>query len=130
MPRRIACWLAFAAAAAAVLWVGWASPAGHPATTLTRVDVIVAVLILALLPWPVRRRFGPVGPGRLIQVLRIIGYAAVFALLLIKAVVERRGSAGAGSHAGVAGAWTGEIVFLVVVAAYTAGLLVVTAIVA
>ena len=127
MPRRIACWLAFAAAAAAVLWVGWAGPADHPATTLTRVDVIVAVLILALLPWPVRRRFGPVGRGWLAQVLRILGYAAVFALLLVKAVVERRGNAGAGSHAGVAGAWTGEIVFLVVVAAYMAGLLVVTA---
>jgi hypothetical protein len=126
MPRRITCWLAFAAAAAGVLWVGWASP-GHPATTLTRVDVVVAVLILALLPWPVRRRYGPVGPGWLAQVIRPLGYAAVFALLLAKAVVERRGSAGAGSHAGVAGAWTGEIVFLLVLAAYTTGLLVVTA---
>src|SRR5580658_9805657 len=126
MPRRIARWLAFAAAAAGVLWVGWASP-GHPATTLTRVDVVVAVLILGLLPWVVRRRYGPVGPGWLAQVIRLLGYAAVFALLLAKAVVERRGSAGAGSHAGVAGAWTGEIVFLVVLAAYTAGLLIVTA---
>ena len=51
----------------------------------------------------------------------------MFALLLAKAVVERRGSAGAGSHAGVAGAWTGEIVFLLILAAYAAGLLVVTA---
>ena len=88
---------------------------------------MVAVLILALLPWPVRRRYGPVGPGWLAQVIRLLGYAAVFALLPAKAVVERRGSAGAGSHAGVAGAWTGEIVFLVVLAAYTAGLLMVTA---
>ncbi|HTT54594.1 MAG TPA: hypothetical protein VMH35_24650 [Streptosporangiaceae bacterium] len=127
MPRRIACWLAFAAAAGGVLWVGWTSPAGHPATVLTRVDVVVATAILAVAPWPARRRFGPVGPGRLAQLIRAAGYAAVLALLVAKAAVERRASAGAGSHAGVAGAWTGEIVFLIVLAGYTAGLLAVTA---
>jgi hypothetical protein len=129
VPRRIARWLAFAAASAGVLWVGWAGPAGHPAATvLTRVDVVAAVLILATAPWAARRRFGPAGPGWLARVVRTAGYAAVFALLLAKAAVERRYySAAAGGHAGLAGAWTGEIVFLVVLAAYTAGVLAVTA---
>jgi hypothetical protein len=127
MPRRIACWLAFAAASVAVLWVGWASPAAYPASVLTRVDVVTAVLILAVTPWPARRRFGPAGPGRLARVVRAVGYAAVFALLLAKAAAEGRYFAAAGGHAGLVGAWTGEIVFLVVLAAYTAGLLAVTA---
>ncbi|HEY9242539.1 MAG TPA: hypothetical protein VIP48_11185 [Streptosporangiaceae bacterium] len=126
MPRRIARWLAFAAAAGGVLWVGWAGPAGRPATPLTRVDVVVAVLILALLPWPVRRRYGPVGAGWLAPAIRIAGYALVFALLLVKAQVESRDSMVAGSQAGLAGAWTGETVFLLVLAGYTAGLLAVT----
>ena len=127
MPRRIACWLAFAAASVAVLRIGWAGPAGHPATVLTRVDVVAAVLILAVAPWPARRRFGPTGPGWLARAVRVPGYAAVFALLLVKAEVERRDGIVTGGHAGLAGAWTGEIVFLLVLAAYTAGLLAVTA---
>jgi len=127
MPRRIICMLAFAAAAAGVLWVGLTGPSGHVATVLTRVDVVAATAILAVAPWPVRRRFGPVGPGWLAQVVRVIGYAAVFALLLVKAVAEGRYYAAAGGHAGLIGAWTGEIIFLVVLAAYTTGLLAVTA---
>jgi hypothetical protein len=127
MPRRIICILAFAAAAAGVLWVGWTGPASHPAAELTRVDVVAATAILAAAPWLVRRRFGPAGPGWLAQVIRLVGYAAVFALLLAKAEVERRDYAALGGHAGLAGAWTGEIVFLLVLAAYTAGLLAVTA---
>jgi hypothetical protein len=127
MPRRIACWLAFAAASAGVLWVGWTGPAAYPASMLTRVDVVAAVLILAVTPWPARRRFGPVGPGWLARVVRAVGYATVFALLLAKAEAEGRYYAVAGGHAGLVGAWTGEIVFLLVLAGYTAGLLAVTA---
>jgi hypothetical protein len=127
MPRRMACWLAFAAASAAVLWVGWVGPADYPATLLTRVDVVAAVLILAVAPWLARRRFGPAGLGWLARAIRLLGYAAVFALLIVKAKVERRDGIAAGSHAELVGAWTGEIVFLLVLAAYTAGLLAVTA---
>jgi hypothetical protein len=127
MPRRIACWLAFAAASVTVFWVGWVGPSDYPATLLTRVDVVAAPLILALLPWPTRWRFGPTGPGWLARVIRVLGYAAVFALLLVKAEVERRDGIAGGGHAELAGAWTGEIVFLLVLAAYTAGLLAVTA---
>ena len=127
MPRRIICILAFAAAAAGVLRAGWIGPAGYPATLLTRVDVIAATTILAVAPWLVRRRFGPAGPGWLARVVRAAGYAAVFALLLAKADVERRDYAALGGHAGLAGAWAGEIVFLMVLAGYAAGLLAVTA---
>jgi hypothetical protein len=127
MPRRIACWLAFAAAAVGVLWAGWTGPAGRPATALTRVDVVAAAAILAVAPWLVRRRFGPAGQGWLSRVVRVVGYAAVFALLLAKAEVERRDYDALGGHAGLAGAWTGEIVFLLVLAVYTAGLVAVTA---
>jgi hypothetical protein len=59
--------------------------------------------------------------------VRIGGYAAVFALVLVKANVERSEYAGHSGRAWLAGVWTGEIIFLVVIAAYVAGLLVVTA---
>ncbi len=87
MPRRIACWVVLATAAAGLLWAGWTGPTGYPATLLTRVDVVAAVLILAAAPWVIRRRYGPAGAGRLARLLRITGYAAVFALLLVKAEV-------------------------------------------
>jgi hypothetical protein len=51
----------------------------------------------------------------------------VFALVLVKAKVERSEHTGYSGHAWLAGAWTGEIIFLVVMAAYVAGLLALTA---
>jgi hypothetical protein len=126
MPRRITYALAFAAAAVGLAWAGWPGTRAGPATLINRVDVIAAVVIMAALPWAARRVFGPAADSRLARLVRVSGYAIVFTLVLVKAAAERSGTAAARPPV-LAGAWTGEVVFLVVLAAYVAGLLAVTA---
>lgn len=127
MPRRIGCWLAFGAAAAGLVWAGWPGAPDHLATLINRTDVIVTVVLLAGLPWATRRVFGPAGGSRLARIVRLSGYAAVFALALVKAHVERLGYAAVAGRPMLAGVWAGEILYLVVIAAYVTGLLAVTA---
>lgn len=126
MPRTIGYWLTAAAAAAALLWAAWPGAAGNPATLISRVDVVAAVVMLAGLPLGVRRRFGPVGSGWMPRLLRAGGYVTVTALILVKADVEQF-QLRTLSGTGLAGVWFGEVVFLVVIAAYVAALLSVTA---
>src|SRR5215472_5367190 len=127
MPRRIVSSLVFLAATAGLIWAGWPGAPANPATLVNRVDVIAAVVMLAGLPWLARRVFGPAGDSWLARIVRAGGYAAVFALVLVKAEVERPEYAAHSGHAWLAGVWAGEIIFLVVIAAYVAGLLAVTA---
>src|SRR5215467_2644398 len=127
MPRRIVSSLVFLAAAAGLVWAGWPGAPANPATLINRVDVIAAVVMLAGLPWLARRVFGPVGDSWLARIVRAGGYAAVVALVVVKAEVERSEYAAHSGRAWLAGIWAGEVVFLVVIAAYVAGLLAVTA---
>jgi hypothetical protein len=127
MPRRIVSSLVFLAAAAGLVWAVWPGAPANPATLINRVDVVAAVVILAGLPWLARRVFGPPGGSWLARIVRVGGYAAVFALALVKAEVERSEYAVHSGRAWLAGAWAGEIIFLVVIAAYAAGILAVTA---
>jgi hypothetical protein len=83
--------------------------------------------MLAGLPWVIRRLFGPVAASRRAWAARVSGYAAVVALIAVKSGVARFEHAPAAQRHLLAGIWTGEIVFLVVLAAYVAGLLAVTA---
>jgi hypothetical protein len=126
MPRRIGYLLVSGAAAAGLLWAGWPGAPANLATLIRRVDVIAAVILLAGLPWLARKVLGPAGGG-LKRVVRLAGYAAVGALVLLKAEVERAQYAAPSGRAWLAGAWAGEIVFLLVLAVYLAGLLAVTA---
>ncbi|HEY2077238.1 MAG TPA: hypothetical protein VGH53_12980 [Streptosporangiaceae bacterium] len=126
MPRTMRYWAGLAAAAAALGWAAWPGTPDNPATLISRVDVIATVLILAGIPLIVRRKFGPGGSERLPRLLRTAGYAAVFALILVKADVERLEMARF-SGISLAGLWAGEVVFLLVIAAYVAALLAVTA---
>ena len=89
MPRRIVSWLVFLAATAGLVWACWPGAPANPATLINRVDVIAAVVLLAGLPWLARRVFGPAGDSWLARIVRVGGYAAVFALVLVKAEVER-----------------------------------------
>jgi len=91
------------------------------------VDVIATAVMLAGLPWAIRRVFGPVAASRRARAARVSGYAAVAALIAVKSGVARFGHAPAAQRHVLAGIWTGEIVFLVVLAAYVAGLLAATA---
>lgn len=127
MPRRIVSSLVFLGAAAVLVWAGWPGTAANPATLINRVDVIAAAAILAGLPWLARRVFGPVGDGWLARIVRVGGYAAVYALVLVKAEVERSEYAARSGSAWLAGVWAGEIIFLLAIAAYVAWLLAVTA---
>jgi hypothetical protein len=127
MPRRIGYWLAFGVAAAGLVWAGWPGAPDHLATLINRTDVIVTVVLLAGLPWATRKVFGPVGGSRLARIARLTGYAAVFALALVKAHVERLGYAAVAGRPMPAGVWAGEILYLVVLAAYVTGILALTA---
>src|SRR5262249_54439435 len=123
VPRRIVSSLVFLAAAAGLVWAGWPGPAANPAPLVHRVDVVAAVVMLVGLPWLARRVFGPAGASWLARIVRVGGYATVFALFLVKAEVGRSGYTVHSGRAWLAGAWAGEIIFLVVIAAYLAGIL-------
>jgi hypothetical protein len=125
--RRLAYPLAFAAAAAGTAWSSWSGPPGDSAIVINRIDVITIAVILAGLPWAIRRTGGPVADGRLARVVRTGGYAALLALVLVKAAVERVADAPPNNVAGPARAWMGEIAFLAVMTCYAAVILVCTA---
>jgi hypothetical protein len=120
--------VAFAAAASGIAWSAWSGPPGDPAVAVNRIDVIAIVVILAGLAWIVRRTRGPVAVARLPRLVRAGGYTAVLALVLVKSAVERVAGAPPNSNAeGPAVAWTGEAVFLAVMAGYAVVILVYTA---
>jgi uncharacterized protein DUF1707 len=118
--------LAFAVAAAGMVWIGWPGASSNSATPLNRVYAVGTVVLLAVLPWVVRRYFGPVRPGWAPRAARVGGYAMVLALIAAKAVKDRDGSKLGAYFAVVPGIWAMEILLLLVIAAYAAGLLILT----
>jgi len=126
MPRCIRYALT-SGAIAALAWAWWPAAPGGLATATRRLDVTVTVVLLAGLPRLVRRFFGPAGRGRTVQAVRAGGYLVVVAVVLVKAAVGRFGYTRLDGVSRLAGAWTGEIVFLAVLTAYLAGILAVTA---
>jgi hypothetical protein len=118
--------LAFAVAAAGMVWIGWPGASSNSATPLNRVYAVGTVVLLAVLPWVVRRYFGPVRPGWAPRAARVGGYAMVLALIAAKAVKDRDGSKLGAYFAVVPGIWAMEILLLLVIAAYVAGLLILT----
>ncbi|HXW45096.1 MAG TPA: hypothetical protein VEL03_09930 [Streptosporangiaceae bacterium] len=124
MARMIGRLALLCAVAAGLAWADWPAQAAGPATVISRLDVAVTVVLLAALPALVARRFGPVGGSWLARTVRLAGCAGVVALVLVKAHVKLATVAGG---VGTAGIWAGEIIFLIVLAAYLAGLLAVTA---
>jgi Na+-transporting methylmalonyl-CoA/oxaloacetate decarboxylase gamma subunit len=127
MPRTIAYWAMTAAAAAVLAWATWPGAAHNPATLISRVDLVAAVLILAGLPPVVRRKYGPGSSGWVPRLVRAGGYAIVVALIMVKAGVEQHELASRLTGTQLAGVWFGEVAFLVVITAYVAALLAVTA---
>lgn len=125
--RRAMYPLVFAAAAVGTAWTAWSGPAGDSAIMLNRVDVISIAVILAGLGWAVRRARGPVAGSRVARLVRTGGFAAVFALAVVKAAVERVADAPPNNTGGSAVAWMGEVVFLTVMAGYAAVILACTA---
>ena len=118
--------LAFAAGAAGMVVIGWPGASSNSATPLNRVYVTGTVVLLAVLPWIVRHYFGPVRGGWAPRVARAGGYLMVLALIAAKAVKDRDGSKLGAYFVIVPGEWVLEIVFLLVIVGYLAGLLILT----
>ena len=118
--------LVFAAAVVAVVWASWPGGSSNSAVPVNRMYVVVTVVLLVLLPVVIRRYFGPVRSGWAPRVARVGGYAMVLALIAAKAVKDRDGSKLGAYFAVVPGIWAMEILLLLVIAAYVAGLLILT----
>ena len=118
--------LAFAAGAVGVVWVGWPGSSSDSAVPLNRMYVVVTVVLLTVLPVVIRRYFGPVRGGWAPRAARAGGYAMVLALIAAKTVKDRYGSKLGAYFAVVPGIWAVEILLLLVIAAYVAGLLILT----
>jgi hypothetical protein len=127
MPRKIGYWLALCIVAGCVVGAAWPGTAGDPATLISRVGALVIAVLIAILHWPVRRRYGPLGSSWTSRIVRITGFALVAALILVKAAVERHEFAHLAGRPALTGVWAGEIAFLIVIAAYVTGLLAITA---
>ena len=125
--RKLGYLLAFAAATAGTAWSAWSGPPDDSAIVINRVDVITIAVILAGLPWAIRRTRGPVADSRLARLVRTGGYAAILALVLVKAAVERVAQAPPNNLGGPTRAWIGEVVFLAVMACYATAILACTA---
>lgn len=125
--REVAYPLVFAAAAAGTAWSVWSGPPGDSAIMINRVDVITISALLAGLPLAVHRARGPIAGSRQARIIRTAGYAAILVLVLVKAAVERVADAPPNNLEASAVAWTGEIIFLAVIAGYAAVILASTA---
>ena len=129
--RRVRRVLLFAAAAALMARATWPGAAAGAVAAFARADVITTVLLLTVLPVVARRLFGPVQHSRLARFLRVSAYAAILALMPAKAAAERFAYAVPRNihdrrlflaiHPQLEPRpkyGTGEVVFLLVVAAY------------
>jgi hypothetical protein len=133
MQRRMRNAVLFAAAAA---YLTWTAVPGTPSAVISAdiwLRAIGTVVLLAGLPWLMRRRLGPVMDSRLARSLRLATFAGIMALIVALAGLDRikntRGLlASAGPHdqpsIGLLIVWTA---FLVALAGYAAGILAVTA---
>jgi hypothetical protein len=127
LARRFGYGGALGAAAAVLGWSGWFGHAAGPDTVISRIDVVVTVVLLGLVPWLIARKFGPADRSALSRTVRIAGCAAVIVLVLVKTHVQGSEYARVSRSAWFAGTWTGEVIFLLVIAAYLAGVFAVTA---
>jgi Domain of unknown function (DUF1707) len=118
--------LAFTAGTAGLVSVGWPGSSSDSAVPLNRMYVVVTVVLLAVLPVVVRRYVGPVRGGWAPRAARAGGYAMVLALIAAKTVKDRDGSKLGAYFAVVPGIWAMEVLLLLVIAAYVAGLLILT----
>jgi hypothetical protein len=113
----------FIAAAGIVLWVVWPGGSSDHAVGVNRVEIPLYLWLLALVPPLVRRFFGSVRRGLLPRTVRVVGYLVVLALLTGKAVEAREGQK-LGAYFGGSGPF--RVVMFLVIAGYTAMLLILT----
>jgi hypothetical protein len=103
-----------------------AAPGSDGATPDNRMDVVGIVLLLAVVPGLVRRRFGPVRSGWRPRALRVAGYLTVLVLIAAKAARARYADR-LGAYFVLDGRlWVAQVMLLVFLAGYVAGLLILT----
>jgi hypothetical protein len=119
--------LAFAAGVTGMVWVGWPGPGSDSAMPANRTYIIATIVLLAALPLVVHRYFGPARRGWAPVTARVGGYALVFALVAAKNTKDRFGSRLGGHYFTIdVSLFSLGIVLLLVIAAYVAGLLILT----
>jgi hypothetical protein len=133
MQRRVRNAVLFAVAAA---YLTWTALPGTPSAVISAgiwLRAIGTVVLLAGLPWLMRRRLGPVIDSRLARSLRLGSFAVIMALIVALAAIERITNsptvlAAAGPHnqpsSALLLAWS---TFLILLAGYVAIMLAVTA---
>ncbi|HKT04489.1 MAG TPA: hypothetical protein VJT31_33655, partial [Rugosimonospora sp.] len=124
--NRIIRALAFTAGAAALVRVAWPGASTNSATPVNRMYVVGTLVLLAGLPLLVRRYAGPVRPGRGARLARAGGYAVVLGLIAATAVQQRIGSQLGGYFPVILPVWAMDVGFLLILAGYVTGLLVLT----
>ena len=124
--NRIIQALAFVAGAVGLVWIAWPGASTNSATPVNRMYVVGTLVLLAGLPLLVRRYVGPVRPGWAPLVIRVGGYAVVLALIAATAVQQRIGSQLGGYFPVILPIWAMDVGFLLILAGYVAGLLILT----
>jgi hypothetical protein len=124
--NRIIQALAFVARAVGLVWVAWPGAPTNSATPVNRMYVVGTLVLLAGLPLLVRRYAGPARPGWAPRVVRVGGYAVVLALIAATAVQQRIGSQLGGYFPVILPIWAMDAGFLLILAGYVAGLLILT----
>ena len=110
----------------ALVRIGWPGAASDTATPLNRMWVVGTLVLLAGLPLLVRRYAGPIRSGWAPWATRAGGYAVVLALIAAKNTKDRLGSQLGGYFPIIAPVWGLQLVLLLVMAGYVAGLLIAT----
>ena len=124
--NRIIQALAFTAGAVALVWIAWPGASTNSATPVNRMYVVGTLVLLAGLPLLVRRYVGPVRPGWAPLVIRVGGYAVVLALIAATAVQQRIGGQLGRYFPVILPVWAMDVGFLLIIAGYVAGLLILT----
>ncbi len=124
--NRIIQALAFTAGAVALVWIAWPGASTNSATPVNRMYVVGTLVLLAGLPPLVRRYVGPIRPGWAPLVTRVGGYAVILGLIAATAVQQRIGSQLGKYSPVILPIWAMDVGFLLIIAGYVAGLLILT----